>query len=412
MQTKIQMKQSFPIIDKILIFTLFLFTASSMFSISISQVSAGVGGFFWLLRTHLTDTWKEQRWPLGIPFVLFVLACLIAVVNAYDVNYSYSSLKKLLEFLIFFWVLNCVRDNNLRNSLSLILITSATLAGLFGLYQYWQVFDFNQKFSIFITTENRPEGTLSTYMTFAGLLMLAGVIALAKILFQKPTHKWLLGSIGIITLSLLLNLSRQAWFGFLIALIFLVFFWRKKILLLIPIMLLVIYVASPLSVQQRAKSMLSIGELGEDRTFTMRTALWKGGWKIFKDYPLTGCGFRCVDLVNSQYPDPTGYIARFRGMHNNLIQVAVDTGILGVTAWLGIWFYFFRFLYHKAITLEKKANERWVILGSAAAMLAFLAAGFFETNFYDSEVAMLLYFIMALPFSGNQKNLKAFHKKV
>tara|TARA_B100000809_G_scaffold21245_1_gene18716 strand:- start:326 stop:1534 length:1209 start_codon:yes stop_codon:yes gene_type:complete len=402
------MKQSFPIIDKILIFTLFLFTASSMFSISISQVSAGVGGFFWLLRTHLTDTWKEQRWPLGIPFGLFVLACLIAVVNAYDVNYSYSSLKKLLEFLIFFWVLNCVRDNNLRNSLSLILITSATLAGLFGLYQYWQVFDFNQKFSIFIETENRPEGTLSTYMTFAGLLMLAGVIALAKILFQKPTHKWLLGSIGIITLSLLLNLSRQAWFGFLIALIFLVFFWRKKILLLIPIMLLVIYVASPLSVQQRAKSMLS----GEDRTFTMRTALWKGGWKIFKDYPLTGCGFRCVDLVNSQYPDPTGYIARFRGMHNNLIQVAVDTGILGVTAWLGIWFYFFRFLYHKAITLEKNANERWVILGSAAAMLAFLAAGFFETNFYDSEVAMLLYFIMALPFSGNQKNLKAFHKKV
>ena len=305
MQTKIQMKQSFPIIDKILIFTLFLFTASSMFSISISQVSAGVGGFFWLLRTHLTDTWKEQRWPLGIPFVLFVLACLIAVVNAYDVNYSYSSLKKLLEFLIFFWVLNCVRDNNLRNSLSLILITSATLAGLFGLYQYWQVFDFNQKFSIFITTENRPEGTLSTYMTFAGLLMLAGVIALAKILFQKPTHKWLLGSIGIITLSLLLNLSRQAWFGFLIALIFLVFFWRKKILLLIPIMLLVIYVASPLSVQQRVKSTLS----GEDRTFTMRTALWKGGWEIFKDYPLTGCGFRCVDLVNSQYPDPTGYVA-------------------------------------------------------------------------------------------------------
>ena len=146
---------------------------------------------------------------------------------------------------------------------------------------------------------------------------------------------------------------------------------------------------------------------GEDVTFGMRVALWKGGWKIFKDYPLTGCGFRCVDLVNSQYPDPTGYVARYRGMHNNLIQVAVDTGILGVTAWLGIWFYFFRFLYHKAITLEKNANERWVILGSAAAMLAFLAAGFFETNFYDSEVAMLLYFIMALPFSGSQNTTKA-----
>ena len=136
---------------------------------SISQVSAGVGGFFWLLRTHLTDTWKEQRWPLGIPFVLFVLACLIAVANAYDVSYSYKSLKKLLEFLIFFWVLNCVRENNLRNSLSLTLIASATVASLFGFYQVWQA-------SAWLPIA-RAEGTLSTYMTFAGLLMMVGILA-------------------------------------------------------------------------------------------------------------------------------------------------------------------------------------------------------------------------------------------
>ena len=400
MQTKIQMKQSFPIIDKILIFTLFLFTASSMFSISISQVSAGVGGFFWLLRTHLTDTWKEQRWPLGIPFVLFVLACLIAVVNAYDVNYSYKSLKKLLEFLIFFWVLNCVRENNLRNSLSLVLIASATLSGLFGLYQFWQD-------SILIPSGqmslNRIEGTLSTYMTFAGLLMLSGVIALVWVMFQKQTQRWVWASVGIIVSCLLLTLTRQAWFGFLAALVFLIFFWKKKVLLLLPIILLITYIASPLYAKKRIKDMFS----GEDVTFGMRVALWKGGWETFKDYPLTGCGFRCVDLVNSQYPDPTGYVARYRGMHNNLIQVAVDTGILGATAWLGIWFCFFRFLYHKAIDLGKNVFEHWSIFGSSAAVLAFLTAGFFETNFYDSEVAMVLYFIMALPFSGAQNTTKA-----
>jgi O-antigen ligase len=151
---------------------------------------------------------------------------------------------------------------------------------------------------------------------------------------------------------------------------------------------------------------------GQDATFKMRVALWQGGWEIFKDYPLTGCGFRCVDLVNSQYPDPTGFIGKFRGMHNNFIQLAVDTGVLGLTAWLGIWFCFFRLLCHKATALKRNIFERWAIFGSSAAVLAFLAAGLFETNFYDSEVAMLLYFIMALPFSRNQKNLKAFHRKV
>ncbi|SVC23946.1 uncharacterized protein METZ01_LOCUS276800, partial [marine metagenome] len=367
------MKQSFPIIDKMLTVTLFLFAASSMFSISITQIFAGLGGSLWLLRSHLTNTWKEQRWPLVVPILLFALASFVAVANAYDLNYSYKPLKKLLEFLIFFWILNCARKNSLRNSLSLVLIASATLSSLFGLYQYWQNFNLT------------PTGTMSLYrisgslhyMTFGGLLMLSGVIASAWVMFQKPTQRWVWVSIGIITSTLLLSLTRQAWFGLSTALVFLIFFWKKKFLLLLPIILLIIYTASPLSSQKRIKDMFS----GKDKTFIMRMALWKGGWEVFKDYPLTGCGFRCVDLVNSQYPDPTGYIGRYRGMHNNLIQLAVDTGILGVTAWLGIWFFFFRLLYHKASALEKKSNERWVILGSAAAALAFFASGFFETNF-------------------------------
>ena len=156
------------------------------------------------------------------------------------------------------------------------------------------------------------------------------------------------------------------------------------------------FLASPASVQTRLKNMVS----GNDVTFGMRTALWTGR-EIFKDYPLTGCGFRCVDLVNSQYPDPTGHVKRLRGMHNNFIQLAVDTGILGLTAWLGIWFCFFRLLYHKAVDRERDPPENWAVFGSAAAVLAFLAGGCFESNLYDSEVAMVLYFIMALPFAGS-----------
>ena len=98
-------------------------------------------------------------------------------------------------------------------------------------------------------------------------------------------------------------------------------------------------------------------------------------------------------------------------MHNNFIQIAVDTGILGLATWLGIWAGFFWLLYRKATNLESDFSERWVVFGSAATALAFLTGGIFETNFYDSEVAMLLYFIMALPFSGTQIPPKTFAKK-
>ena len=390
------MERALPALDKIVIVTLFVFVAFSMFSISVTQIACGLGGLAWILRTHLTCAWKNQRWPLGIPCLLYVLACLIAVANAYDVSYSYKPLKKLPEILIFFWVLNCVRNNRLRDSLSLVLIASATLAGLFGFYEAWRDG---------VAGESRVDGSLSTYMTFAGLLMMTGTLALGRIIFRRPVQPWLWASVGVITFCLLLTLTRQAWFGFLTGLIFLIFVWRKKFLLLLPVLLIATFLASPDAVKTRLTDMVS----GKDVPFAMRTNLWQVGWKIFKDYPLTGCGFRCVDLVNDQYPDPYrdkvghshGSIKHLRGMHNNFIQLAVDTGILGLTAWLGIWICFFRLLCHRAKAPKRDPHECWAVYGSAAVGIAFLAGGIFETNFYDSEVVMILYFIMALPFTSS-----------
>ena len=51
-------------LDKIITATLFIFVAASIFSISITQIAAGLGGLAWAIKTHLNHTWKEQKWPL------------------------------------------------------------------------------------------------------------------------------------------------------------------------------------------------------------------------------------------------------------------------------------------------------------------------------------------------------------
>jgi len=407
------MERLIPVLDKVVIATLFVFVACSMFSISITQISAGIGGLAWLWRTQLTGSWKDQRWPLWIPFLLFILACLIAVADAYDISYSYSSLKKLLEFLIFFWVLNCVRENRLRDSLSLVLIVSATLAGLFGFYQAWM----NG-----VSTYARVEGTMSVYTTFAGLLMIMGLITLARAMFKNPKEIFLLVPIVVISICLLFTLTRQAWFGFLIGLAFLLFAWRKNLFLIFSVSIIVLVLVFPNQMDNgiqnsvskhpnlnsftwNLKHRLQTMVTGNDPTFHMRLALWRGGWKIFKDDPLTGCGFRCVDLVHTQHPDETGHIGRIRGMHNNFIQLAVDTGIFGLSAWLWIWFCFYRLLYRQAKDPQSDPKELWITFGSAAAVISFLVGGVFESNLYDSEVVMVLYLIMALPFAGLQNKV-------
>ena len=132
----------------------------------------------------------------------------------------------------------------------------------------------------------------------------------------------------------------------------------------------------------------------------LRVTLWRGGWEVFKDYPLTGCGFKCMDLIYSQYPDPTGTIQQLRGMHNNLYATSDGYGNIRFIYLDRDMDLFFWIIVQTNKIQKNNQSEEWVIYGSAASAIAFLVGGFFESNLYDSEVVMVLYFIMALPFSG------------
>ena len=313
------------------------------------------------------------------------------MVTAVDSGNSYKSLKKLLQILIFFWAVNSIKDSRERDLLVLLLAVAGCAAALVGIYQ---------GLLTPVTTATRVEGTMGIYMTFAGILMLVGLVALGRFLFRKLRENWLGVAVLLIVFYLLLTLTRQAWLGFLTGLIFLVFAWKTRLLFGIPILLVMVLLFAPAGVKERMHSMVDL----TDWTFQSRLALWQGGWQVFKDYPLTGCGFKCMDLVHTDYPDPTGYIKKYRGMHNNLVQLAVDTGLVGLTTWMSIWGCYFLALFRRTRDQVKKSSSRWVLHGSAAAVLGFLAGGFFEVNFYDSEVAMLLYFIMALPFVAEKSD--------
>ncbi|HUO62525.1 MAG TPA: hypothetical protein VMT97_02415, partial [Terriglobales bacterium] len=80
-------------------------------------------------------------------------------------------------------------------------------------------------------------------------------------------------------------------------------------------------------------------------------------------------------------------------------QILVERGIPGLAAFLAIWIAF----YWRAIALLRRLDsgrilERAVVAGSMAAITGFLVAGLSEYSFGDSEVVMLAWSIMALPW--------------
>ena len=51
--------------------------------------------------------------------------------------------------------------------------------------------------------------------------------------------------------------------------------------------------------------------------------------------------------------------------------------------------------------LKKAAEDaQWIVLSALAALTGFVVAGFFEYNFGDSEVLILLLFIVSAPYGA------------
>ena len=95
---------------------------------------------------------------------------------------------------------------------------------------------------------------------------------------------------------------------------------------------------------------------------------------------------------------------KFNVFKGKKVLLTGHTGFKGT--WLSIWVVYFIEIFKRLRDLaeeEPQDNAIGILLGGSATVLAFLVSGFFETNIYDSEVAMFLYFIMGLSLAKVEK---------
>jgi hypothetical protein len=416
------MNRRIEILTRAQLIVLSVFTVAGHFSISITHICGFLGSGLWLYKTHATRSWNQLRWPLWIPFTGFALASILAVMTALDPLKSFEHLKRLFEMVLFFLILNSLSDPDLKASLQALLnkaketrlgqflmgkpetitllstrnffigllVFSASLSAVIGIIQVAMKG---------LSIHHRVSGTLSIYMTFAGLLMQAALVTVAYLLFRNGKNKWAWSALLLMIVALSLTLTRQAWLGFGSGLLILLAFRKPIWVTLLPVFATLVFWVSPLPIKERIKSIANL----DDTTFQERLSMWRLGWEIYKDYPVTGCGFHCLLKVRKDYPEHKNISRGYRTLHSNPVQLAVDTGTIGVLAWLFLWLSFLGRTYFMVLGRTSSSDDdppdRWVLLASLSAVIAFLAGGLFETNFYDSEVVMLTYFIMALPFT-------------
>jgi O-antigen ligase len=115
--------------------------------------------------------------------------------------------------------------------------------------------------------------------------------------------------------------------------------------------------------------------------------------------------------VKREYPRfalPQAVKQRTGHLHNTPLQIVVERGMVGFAAWLWIWVAF----YARAGTLlfrlgRDRRESRALIVGSLAAVTGFLVSGVSEYNFGDSEVVLVAWTLMALPFAVARQDVGA-----
>jgi len=140
--------------------------------------------------------------------------------------------------------------------------------------------------------------------------------------------------------------------------------------------------------------MLSFFDPHLPQNFT-RLALWRAGWEMFKDHPLFGVGDIGLDKYYLKYKRP--YDKEIHGhLHNNYFHFLATLGLFGFLA-LG---YLFIIIIIRIFKIYKSSKGTIFIasysLGALASFVSILIAGLSEVNFWDHEIATLIYFTVGL----------------
>jgi len=131
------------------------------------------------------------------------------------------------------------------------------------------------------------------------------------------------------------------------------------------------------------------------QTNFVRFALWRAGWEIFKDHPLFGVGD--VDLAKYylKYKRPVDKEVHGH-LHNNYIHFLATLGLFGFLVLMYLFFKLFQIMtkYFKESKKEQFINSYF--LGAIAGLACTLVSGLTELNFWDQEIATLIYFTAGL----------------
>lgn len=398
------------------------------FSLPISTALTNIAWIWLLLSTGIKiviDRNMLVRTILDRPFFWLLAITAMSTITAIDPWHSFQEWRQISLITIYWLMVNMIKDEEQLKKMVYYFVVGSVLVSLYGIMEY--VLGINMIDQVIVSNpysfmqawpatilrhlsldHGRVIATRSHPLTFAEGIMMAlcfvfclGVFSESK---SRRNRSWLV--IIVIGLCLLFTNSRGPWLGAVIGLVSLLFFKpSKKVLIAVVAALIAIPIMiygvntfthdnrnSIVDRLEKAKNWRSDGDSRE------RVLMWQSGREMIKDRPLLGLGLGNIHEVYLQYKSAKAWHTGVENeLHSNIVQIAVERGLLGLAMFIWVLVAFFREGYRTLKILpDNKPFLKAVTAGGLLSVVSCLGAGFTETTYNDSEVIMIFYFMMGM----------------
>jgi O-antigen ligase len=358
-------------------------------------------GLSWLARTAVDKTIGLFRnTPINQPIGAYILACLLATLWGKitgDVNgfAGFFFVLKYFEYMIvFFMVVNYVKTKHQAENLLVCLFLTCFIVSIYGLLQIPSGIRVSAPF----------EGAVGEPNTFGGYLVFMGalVVALMDHLKDLRVRLGLAVLLIVLIISLLYTQSRASYLALIPAYVVLSFFSRRKFYLLAG--LIVAAALSPVIVprvakervaytftQPEARGQIQFGKLRLDTSASARIIGFREALLAWRKSPFLGYGVTGFRFMDAQYP-----------------RILVETGIVGMLAFIWLIYALFRVGFN---TWREAQDDlpRGLSVGLIAGLVGLLVHAIGANTFIIVRIMEPFWFLVGIVIALSQINDESIH---
>ncbi|MCD6266228.1 MAG: O-antigen ligase family protein [Deltaproteobacteria bacterium] len=270
-------------------------------------------GFSWFLKTAIRkELGLFLRTPLNRPIAYYVMVCLVATLfglimgRVKGLTGFFFVLKYFEYFIVYFMVVNHLRDKKQVERFVMTMLIVCLIVCLVAIYQIPAGGRVSAPF----------EGEVGEPNTLGGYLIFMLSITLGLLLtYGSKKQKGLFAALTVfILISLLATLSRSSWLALGPMFIALIYFSKKRMVIIVPLILITVLFPFilPSNVKKRAlftftqpreRGQIKVGGLRVDTSTSARLNSWKNVLtKDFIRHPILGYGVTGYSFLDAQYP--------------------------------------------------------------------------------------------------------------